>query len=96
MIYIKLFEAFIQEPVFYRFSHVDLLNGKTELVDHPKEREMIGPESFNSSLVEVGFPDKKKAQFEELNDFDMDNEYEEINKITNRVKGEIQNLLNSL
>ena len=61
MIYIKLFEAFIQEPVFYRFSHVDLLNGETELVYHPKERGMMGPESFNSSLVEVGFPDKKKC-----------------------------------
>ena len=61
MIYIKLFEAFIQEPVFYRFSHVDLLNGETELVYHPKEIGMMGPESFNSSLVEVGFPDKKKC-----------------------------------
>ena len=40
--------------------------------------------------------EQKKAQFEELNDFDMDNEYEEINKITNRVKVEIQNLLNTL
>jgi hypothetical protein len=40
--------------------------------------------------------EQKRVQFEELNDFDMDNEYEEINKITNRVKGEIQILLNIL
>jgi hypothetical protein len=44
----------------------------------------------------VDSDEEKRVQFEELNDFDMDNEYEEINKITNRVKGEIQILLNTL
>ena len=44
----------------------------------------------------VSSDEEKRVQFEELNDFDMDNEYEEINKITNRVKGEIQILLNTL
>ena len=61
MIYIKLFEAFIQEPVFYRFSHVDLLKGESELIYQPKSRMMIGPDIFNSCLVEAGFPDKKRC-----------------------------------
>jgi len=61
MKYIKLFESFISEPVFFRFSHIDLLKGESEKIYQPKEREMIGPEVVNSSLVREGFPDKKRC-----------------------------------
>jgi len=54
-----------------------------------------GPVKYEISRSNAS-DEQKKTQFEELNDFDMDNEYEEINKITNRVKGEIQILINTL
>jgi hypothetical protein len=44
----------------------------------------------------VASDEEKRIQFEELNDFDMDNEYEEVGKIVNRVKAEIQNLISSI
>lgn len=61
MKYLKLFESFSSYPIFYRFSHVDILNGKDELIYHPKERNMIGDKDINDSLVNVGFPDKTKC-----------------------------------
>jgi hypothetical protein len=61
MKYIKLFEAFSSEPSFYRFNHVDVLNGKDEIIYNPKERKMVGPEDVNHSLVQSGFPDKNKC-----------------------------------
>ena len=54
-----------------------------------------GPVKYEISRSNAS-DEQKKTQFEELNDFDMDNEYEEINKITNRVKGEIQILINRI
>ena len=61
MKYIKLFEAFSEEPKFFRFSHIDLLNGESEIEFTPKQRNMIGPDEFNDVLLELGFPDKKKC-----------------------------------
>ena len=40
--------------------------------------------------------EQKRTAFEELNDFDMDNEHEEVGKIVTRVKAEIQNLVSSI
>jgi hypothetical protein len=61
MKYLKLFESFFYEPIFYRFSHVDILNGKDELIYQPKQRRMIGPKDTNDSLIKLGFPDKRKC-----------------------------------
>lgn len=61
MRYIKLFEAFSEEPKFFRFSHIDLLNGESEIEFTPKQRKMVGPDEFNDILLELGFPDKKKC-----------------------------------
>lgn len=61
MRYIKLFETFSEEPKFFRFSHIDLLNGESEIEFTPKQRKMIGPDLFNDILLELGFPDKKKC-----------------------------------
>jgi hypothetical protein len=36
MKYLKLFKSFFSEPIFYRFSHLDLLNGKDDLIYQPK------------------------------------------------------------
>ena len=57
----KLFEAYVDNPVFIRFSHVDLLNGESEIEFTPSERRMIGPQLFNDILVDMGFPDKSKC-----------------------------------
>jgi hypothetical protein len=57
----KLFEAYLESPAFYRFSHVDLLNGKEEVEFKPSERKMIGPDFFNDALVKFGFPDKRRC-----------------------------------
>jgi hypothetical protein len=57
----KLFEAYVDSPVFTRFSHVDLLNGKSEIEFTPSERRMVGPELFNDILVDMGFPDKNRC-----------------------------------
>jgi hypothetical protein len=57
----KLFEAYVDNPIFTRFSHVDLLNGESEIEFTPSERRMIGPELFNDILVDMGFPDKNRC-----------------------------------
>jgi hypothetical protein len=56
MKYLKLFEAWIENPKFYRKSHVDVLDGLEEGVFKPKERRQIGAESINNDLVSRGFP----------------------------------------
>ncbi len=62
MKYLKLFEAFVEEPKFFRFSHHDMLNGQSQGEVTPSERvRMIGPDEINSDLVNKGFPDKKKC-----------------------------------
>jgi len=53
----KIFEMWVDEPKFYRFSHVELPIGELE----PVKRKMWGPEQFNQSLVKLGFPDKNKC-----------------------------------
>ena len=57
----KLFEAYVDTPLFTRFSHIDLLNGEDEVEFTPSERRMIGPQLFNDILVNIGFPDKGKC-----------------------------------
>ncbi len=57
----KLFEAYVDDPIFIRFSHVDLLNGESEIEFTPSQRRMIGPQLFNDILVNIGFPDKSKC-----------------------------------
>jgi hypothetical protein len=61
MKYLKLFEAFISKPIFYRFNHSDLLNDKDELIYQPKERRMIGPDDINNCLLKANFPDKSRC-----------------------------------
>ena len=53
----KIFEMWVDNPKFYRFSHVELPIGELE----PVKRKMWGPEQFNQSLVKLGFPDKNKC-----------------------------------
>ena len=53
----KIFETWINEPMFYRFSPVELPIGEYE----PVKRNMWGPEQFNKCLVKLGFPDKNKC-----------------------------------
>jgi hypothetical protein len=57
----KLFEAYVDNPIFTRFSHNDLLNGEEEVEFTPSERRMVGPELFNDILVDMGFPDKNRC-----------------------------------
>jgi hypothetical protein len=57
----KLFEAWVENPKFYRKSHEDVLDGLEEGVFKPKERRQIGSESINNDLVSRGFPDKSSC-----------------------------------
>jgi hypothetical protein len=54
-----------------------------------------GPTKYEISRSNMS-DEQKRTAFEELNDFDMDNENEEVNKIVNRVKNEIQNLISTI
>lgn len=54
----KLFEAWVEQPKFYRFSHVDLLGDESEKDITPSKRTMVGKEQFNDVLVKLGFPDR--------------------------------------
>jgi hypothetical protein len=54
-----------------------------------------GPTKYEISRSNIS-DERKRVAFEELNDFDMDNEYEEVGKIVNRVKAEIQNLISTI
>ena len=58
MRYLKLFEAWVEEPKFFRFSHTELPEGQ---FIRDKQRTMIGPEKVNDELVKKGFPDKKNC-----------------------------------
>ena len=84
--------------LFLQLSHLNITRIKFfcdrffEIMDWIVETGPVKHEISKSGSSD----EQKRVQFEELNDFDMDNEYEEINKITNRVKGEIQILLNTL
>ena len=57
----KIFEAYVDEPSFTRFSRIDYLNGQEEVEFQPSKRTMIGPEEFNDVLVKLGFPDKRNC-----------------------------------
>jgi hypothetical protein len=62
MKYLKLFEAWVEEPIFLRRSHYDLLNGESEGEYQPAQRvRMIGSPVINQSLVSRGFPDKENC-----------------------------------
>ena len=105
---IKLFEAFSQEQYKKAFSHIKSLLDK----DTPKEDIVKFIDAFTGDVAKDldnlrliiertqrefnASDEEKRIQFEELNDFDMDNEYEEVGKIVNLVKAEIQNLISSI
>ena len=55
MKYLKFFEAFVEEPKFYRFSDEDLSEGDYKRVS---EREIRDP-LWNDALIRAGFPDRK-------------------------------------
>lgn len=57
----KVFEALVEDVTFIRMSHTDMLNGDEQGFYQPKSRKMIGPNSFNDSLVKAGFPDKQSC-----------------------------------
>ena len=57
----KLFEALVEDVTFIRMSHTDMLDGREEGWYQPKQRRMIGPDTFNNSLVKAGFPDKQSC-----------------------------------
>lgn len=61
MKYIKLFEAFVNEVKFYRFSKEDFLNGEEEAIYTPKKRVLWGYKSYNELLISLGFPDREKC-----------------------------------
>jgi hypothetical protein len=58
MRYLKLFEAWVENPKFIRFSHDDLPEGE---FSRSSKRTMIGPEMVNDELIKRGFPDKKNC-----------------------------------
>ena len=53
----KLFEAFISDIKFFRFSREEMPIGEYT----PVKRSMWGPENFNQCLVRNGFPDKNNC-----------------------------------
>jgi len=53
----KLFEAFISDIKFFRFSREEMSIGEYT----PVKRSMWGPENFNQCLVRNGFPDKNNC-----------------------------------
>ncbi len=53
----KLFEAFVSDIKFFRFSREEISIGEYT----PVKRSMWGPENFNQCLVRNGFPDKSKC-----------------------------------
>jgi hypothetical protein len=57
MRYLKLFEAFINDAKFYRFSKVEIPEGEFT----PEKRTIWGSPEFNDSLVSFGFPDKSQC-----------------------------------
>ncbi len=61
MKYLKLFEAFVSDVKFYRFSKEDFLDGQDESTYQPKSRQTWGYPQFNEYLVNLGFPDRTKC-----------------------------------
>ena len=58
----KLFEAYIESPQFYRFSHEDILGSNTQIeYARIQDRKLIGQNIWNDSLVNVGFPDRLRC-----------------------------------
>jgi len=57
MNYLKLFEAWVENPKFFRFNREEKVEGEWTPID----RQMWGSEEFNKCLVRHGFPDKKKC-----------------------------------
>ena len=57
----KLFEAYLEAPKFYRFSHDDILGDKTQIEYTKKGRELTGQKIWNDVLVSNGFPDRLKC-----------------------------------
>ena len=53
----KLFEAWIEDIKFFRFSKEEMIEG--EFI--PGERTMWGLDDFNDCLIKFGFPDKKQC-----------------------------------
>lgn len=53
----KIFESWIDEPKFFRFSRVEMIEGEFT----PSKRTMWGSDEFNDCLVKLGFPDKKRC-----------------------------------
>jgi hypothetical protein len=53
----KIFESWIDEPKFFRFSKEEMAEG--EFI--PGKRTMWGLDDFNTCLMKFGFPDKKQC-----------------------------------
>lgn len=84
MRYLKLFEAWLETPKFYRRSHADLLNGLEEGIFKPTNRRQIGAEVINDDLVSRGFPDKSKCVH-----FMSEDAYNEYGKELSHVWGKL-------
>ncbi len=82
-----------------KLSHLDIRRMKFfcdrffEIMDWVVE---TGPTKYEIIRTDGLSEEQKKYQIEELNDFDMDNEYEEVDKIAKRVGVEVKNLINTL
>jgi hypothetical protein len=62
MKYLKLFEAWVEDQIFLRCSHYDLLAGEIKGEYQPVKRvRMIGSPVINQSLVKRDFPDKENC-----------------------------------
>jgi hypothetical protein len=53
----KIFESWIDDPKFFRFSREKMDEGEFT----PGKRTMWGPDNFNDCLIKFGFPDKKQC-----------------------------------
>ena len=87
------------QQIIGRISHLNITRIKFfcdrffEIMDWVVE---TGPDKLIIKNSQDSDDEVKKTQLEELNEFDMENEYDEINKISKRVGVEIQNLINTL
>ena len=58
----KLFEAYLESPKFYRFSHEDILGNNKEIIwSRSEDRTLTGQNIWNDALVRNGFPDRLKC-----------------------------------
>jgi hypothetical protein len=58
----KLFEAYLESPQFYRFSHQDIIGDNTEIEwSRSKDRVLTGQNIWNDSLISAGFPDRLRC-----------------------------------